>query len=78
MILYTMMPHELIFPYEEQNEANQMMVTYHGIPVLVERAEKQNFQIVRVLSTDPQHFMDERFTPGTKISFSNMEGLSAF
>lgn len=78
MILYTMMPHELVFPYEPDVNQNQQIVSYQGIPLLVELSDGQNAHIIRVLSTDPQHFMDERICPGAKISFSSLEGLSAF
>jgi hypothetical protein len=68
MILYTMMPHELIFPSEAESFSKQMTITYQGVPLLVELTDQQNFQVVRVLSSDPQHFMDERLYPGAKIS----------
>ncbi len=77
MILYTMMPRELIFPPEAEAIQKQQMITYQGIPLLVESTDQQNFQVVRVLSSDPQHFMDERICPGAKISFTNLAGLSA-
>ncbi|HEY2420988.1 MAG TPA: YlzJ-like family protein [Neobacillus sp.] len=77
MILYTMMPQELIFPNEADAYSNQMTITYQGIPLLVERTEQKNFQVVRILSSDPNHFMDDRLCPGAKISFFDKEGLSA-
>lgn len=77
MILYTMMPQELIFPAEEVTPSKQMMVTFQGIPLLVEMSDQQNVQVVRVMSSDPQHFMDDRLNPGSKISFANIEGLSS-
>lgn len=76
MILYTMMPQELIFPYEEEAVSKQQTIFYQGIPLLVEATDQQTLQVIRILSSDPQHFMDERFSPGTKISFSNLDGLS--
>ncbi|MFF2449793.1 YlzJ-like family protein [Neobacillus sp. NPDC058068] len=76
MILYTMMPNELIFPYEADMINKQQMITFQGIPLLVDAADQQNVQVVRILSSDPQHFMDERICPGAKISV-NQEGLSA-
>lgn len=69
MILYTMMPHELVFPEQAQTETGQMLVTYEGIPVMVERTDAQDYRIVRVVSTDPQHYLHDRITPGAKISF---------
>jgi hypothetical protein len=69
MILYTMMPQELIFPVQEHNEAQTMLVTYQGVPLMVERTEEQDYRVVRVVSTDPQHYLNNQISPGTKISF---------
>jgi len=77
MILYTMMPQELIFPSEQESYQQQKMITYEGIPLLVEQMDPNNVQVVRILSSDPQHFLDERVCPGAKISFGVHEGLSA-
>ncbi|MCL6574426.1 MAG: YlzJ-like family protein [Bacillus sp. (in: Bacteria)] len=76
MILYTMMPNELIFPYEAEDVSKQQIVNFQGIPILIELTDQQDFQVIRILSSDPQHFMDERICPGAKISFNNLEGLS--
>jgi hypothetical protein len=71
MILYTMMPQDLVFPPEEQNQsAGQMMVNYKGVPVLAEQVDAMNYQIIRVMSTDPSHYLNTDCTPGTKISLS--------
>ncbi|MDQ0198619.1 YlzJ-like family protein [Neobacillus ginsengisoli] len=78
MILYTMMPQELIFPNETVVATKQQTLTYQGIPLLVELTDQQNVQVIRVLSSDPQHYLDDRVSPGTKISFANLDGLSAF
>lgn len=77
MILYTMMPHELIFPSDQESFQQQKMITYQGIPLLVEQMDTNNVQVIRILSSDPQHFLDERVCPGAKISFGLQEGLSA-
>lgn len=78
MILYTMMPQELIFPTEIESLNNQQMVTYQGVSLLVEHVDQQNVQVVRILSSDPQHFLDERICPGAKISYANINGFSSF
>ncbi|WP_462409289.1 YlzJ-like family protein [Neobacillus sp. Marseille-QA0830] len=74
MILYTMMPYELVFPYETDGYAKQQVVTYNGIPLVVETDGSQYAQVVRVLSSDPQHFLNDQICPGTKISFANLNG----
>ncbi|MEH7177157.1 YlzJ-like family protein [Neobacillus vireti] len=77
MILYTMMPQELIFPTEAESLTKQQTVTYQGVSLIVEQIDSQNVQVVRVLSSDPQHYLDERLCPGAKISCASIQGLSA-
>jgi hypothetical protein len=71
MTLYTMMPPELIFPCEEDAYRKQRTIMYQGVPLLVELVDNQMLEVVRVISSDPQHFLDERYFPGTKISLFN-------
>lgn len=78
MILYTMMPYELVFPNEADDFHKQKMVTYNGVPLLVEHLDAQTLQVVRVLSSNPMDFLDDRCCPGSKISLFNTEGLSAY
>ncbi len=69
MILYTMMPEELVFPTQEQDFAKHQLVSYQGVPLLVERTEDHSYRVIRVMSTDPKHFLNDSFCPGSKISF---------
>lgn len=78
MILYTMMPHELVFASEEEEYSKQRIVDFQGVPVLVETVAGDSARILRVMSSDPQHYLDERYTPGTKISLLQNGGLSSF
>jgi len=70
MILYTMMPHDQVFPPSSEEPLNQVMITYNGIPVLAEWTENHDYRVLRVMSTDPNHFMDPGCMPGSKISLS--------
>ena len=70
MILYTMMPHEQVFPPVSEESANQVMITYNGIPVMAEWTEHHEYRVIRVMSTDPNHYMDPGCMPGSKISLS--------
>ena len=77
MILYTMMPSELIFPSEQAEESKQKFITYQGVSMLVEQTDSDHVQVVRILSSDPQHYLNQQICPGAKISFANLGGLSA-
>jgi hypothetical protein len=71
MILYTMMPNELIYPVSEQETGAQMLIQYNGIPLLVERTNDHQFHVIRVMSSDPNHYLEDGCSPGTKISLFN-------
>lgn len=70
MILYTMVPHEQVFPPSGEGAVNQMMVSYNGIPIMAEYTENHEYRIVRVMSTDPSHYMVPECLPGSTISLS--------
>ena len=69
MILYTIVPQEQIFPTEQAVYSKQQLIQYNGIPVIVEQEEDHSLRIVKVVSSDPSHFLREDCCPGTKISF---------
>ncbi len=68
MILYTTIPQELIFQTDELEYGKQTMIDYEGIPLLVEMDENRDYRVVRVMSSDPGHYLDERCGPGTVLS----------
>lgn len=68
MILYTMMPQELIYPCDESEFGKHSEVVFNGIPLMVEKTEDNQYRVVRVMSTDPAHFLDSRCIPGANIS----------
>ncbi|WP_077211578.1 YlzJ-like family protein [Bacillus dakarensis] len=68
MILYTMMPQELVFPTNNEVYDNLTQIDYEGIPLMVERTDDHAYRVVRVMSTNPDHFLDSRCLPGSKIS----------
>jgi hypothetical protein len=68
MIHYTMLPYELIYPNDYSGLSNQMMLEYNGIPLLVGKTENNEYEVIRILSTNPCHYLDSRCAPGAKIS----------
>lgn len=63
MILHTTVPQELIFPTEQDAYSQQTVVEWQGIPLLVEQSQQQ-YRVVRVMSSDPAHFLNEEICPG--------------
>ncbi|MGG0747731.1 YlzJ-like family protein [Priestia megaterium] len=64
-----MMPQELIFQQSYQQEQSQpKLISHNGIPVIVEENEQKQQQIVRILSTNPQDYLNENYYPGQILS----------
>jgi len=66
MILYTIMPYEHIYP-EDTQASNLELISWNGIPLFAER-EENRYKVVRILSTDPAHYLNQQITPGQFIS----------
>ncbi|MDM5189501.1 YlzJ-like family protein [Bacillus sp. DX4.1] len=67
MILYTIMPEQLVYPADYSQCAQQKIVNVNGIEMVVSEENGQQYSIVRVLSTNPSHYL--QFEPGQKITF---------
>jgi hypothetical protein len=65
-----MMPEELMFPTLEEDYKRQSVVEMNGVPLLVQATTTSQYEIVRVLSSDPRHFLDNQYCPGQKITMS--------
>jgi YlzJ-like protein len=70
MIYYTMMPEELMFPHTEDEYKKQSVIKMNGIQLLVQQSENAQYEIIRVLSSDPQHYLNSELCPGQKITMS--------
>ncbi|WP_210363876.1 YlzJ-like family protein [Bacillus sp. REN3] len=68
MILYTMMPQDLIFPVNEEETAKEVMLSYKGIPIIAEWEGSHDYRVIRVLSSDLKDYMEPSCQPGSKIS----------
>ncbi|MUK89857.1 hypothetical protein GMD78_15920 [Ornithinibacillus sp. L9] len=65
MILYTPLAETDIFPNEAGENVNRECVSYNGKQVYVERNNDGTYQVLQLLSTDPQDFLDSTYAPGT-------------
>ncbi|EZP78097.1 hypothetical protein H839_05144 [Parageobacillus genomosp. 1] len=70
MILYTIMPEHLIFPTDDAAYEKQKMVYYDGIPFLVQKTDTDEYEIVQNLSTNPFHFLEPQYAPGSRFPIS--------
>lgn len=69
MILHTIVPYEQIFqPNEDDQRANEMTVFVNNVQLVV-RKQNEQWQITRLISTNPNDYLDKRYQPGQFISF---------
>lgn len=68
MILHTIVPKEVIYQNEFESVTNEMMMSYEGIPVMVQQINNYQVQISKIMSTDPQHYLHTKCYPGAIIS----------
>lgn len=64
-MLYTPLSETDIFPSNEEEFSKRQCVSYKGRSLHVEQLDDGSYQLLQLLSTDPQDFMDETFAPGT-------------
>ena len=71
MIMYTTMPLEFVFENMEQTEKQNIreISMGAGVTMLVEPTGSSEGKIVRLISPDPQDYLNPRFAPGQTISF---------
>jgi hypothetical protein len=67
MIHYTPLCESDIYPTNEADYATRKCMTYEGKTVFADKNVNGEYQLVQLLSTDPQDYLDERFNPGTII-----------
>ncbi|ALX47590.1 YlzJ-like family protein [Lentibacillus amyloliquefaciens] len=65
MILYTPLSETDIFPSSDQDFQKRHCVSHNGRQVYVEETQEGQFQLLQLLSTDPEDFMNPDYTPGT-------------
>lgn len=68
MILHTIVPYEQIFHTNDHNPGNEMTVFVNNVQLVVRRQDDQ-WQITRLISTNPNDYLDKRYQPGQYISF---------
>jgi cyanophycinase-like exopeptidase len=67
MIHYCSIPQELIY-YNEKDYAKQSVIDMNGVSLVVEQVGGDQCRIVRLLSTDPNHYLDSKLSPGQMLT----------
>ncbi|MDD4570452.1 MAG: YlzJ-like family protein [Tepidanaerobacteraceae bacterium] len=68
MVLYTSVPLEVVLEgIEKKHEYQEIEI--HGIKLVMEPTGMNQAKIVRVISSNPQDFLNTNFSPGKIITF---------
>lgn len=69
MIMYTSMPLEWVFEGYDQFNPTYTEIVYDGVQMLIEPTGSFQGKIVRLLSCNPQDYLNPNYSPGTIIHF---------
>ena len=65
MILYTPLSENDIFPTSEADFKKRCCISHNGKSLYVEENSDGSYQLLQLLSTDPNDFMDTTYIPGS-------------
>lgn len=71
MVLWTVVPLEMVFPTEVSN-AKYEQIQHLGVQMEVEKISDNQCRIVRILSTNPQDYLRSEIQPGTVLTYRNL------
>ncbi len=69
MIIYSPVPIETIFDGYDQMKLNYRELQMGHVTMVIEQISNTEGKIVRVISPDPQDYLNPRYQPGTTLSF---------
>ncbi|HBI03289.1 MAG TPA: hypothetical protein DDY49_04570 [Paenibacillaceae bacterium] len=69
MIIYSVMPMELIFQNEKESDYQQVELQVGSVTMLVQPIDMNQARIVRLISPNPQDYLNPTYAPGQKIFF---------
>jgi len=70
MIHYSVVPMDVVFAGMENFVPSYIDIEHGGVSMQVEPLNGYQARIVRLISGNPQHYLDGRYAPGTIINFS--------
>ncbi len=72
MIHYTPLEKDEIFPPDEMDV---QIVTYQGKSLSVLKNQQGEYQVLQLLSTNPQDFLNNSFMPGSTFKSDTIKGI---
>lgn len=69
-MLYTIVPLAQVLEGLEEDPAPTLQLEGEGMTLEVEPLSRFQARVVRVVSTDPRHYLDPRYQPGTVLKGS--------
>ncbi|NOU93371.1 hypothetical protein GC093_09095 [Paenibacillus sp. LMG 31456] len=69
MIHYTVLPMEVVMEGIDKMEATSVEIVMNGIMMQVQPLNSTQATIVRIMSCDPQNYLNPRYSPGSIIEF---------
>ena len=69
MIHYTVLPLEVVMEGIEEMKADQMEIVMNGVTMQVKPLNSNQAAIVRLISGNPQDYLNPQYAPGRVIEF---------
>ncbi|MFD2670041.1 YlzJ-like family protein [Marinicrinis sediminis] len=69
MILYTPVPLEQIWEGMDEQTEHFQEIEVEGITMQVQAVDARTATIVRIISSDPAHYMHPKLQPGCQVSY---------
>jgi YlzJ-like protein len=70
MIIYSVIPSEIIYQGMESFDPHYEEMDMDGVKLQVERLNQYQAAIVRLISYNPQDYLNPKFAPGTLITYN--------
>lgn len=69
MIIYTPLSETDVFPQQQDDQTSKRhIISHEGKMMYVEQTEDGTYQLLQLMSTDPQDYLNTNYAPGTIIS----------
>lgn len=69
MILYTPVPIESVLNQNEDTTYEYFELDYHGVTLVMEPIDSYQAKIVRLISSNPNDYLNPSYTPGNILRF---------